>query len=58
MPTTAQPRLNAMPRPLPMTELPGESRADKGPKHVGFEALSLGCGRRALERAMKLDKKR
>lgn len=46
------------PRLLPSPELVGELRADKGPKYMSFDAIYLGAGRRALERAQKADKKR
>lgn len=46
------------PRLRPSPELLGELRADKGPKTMSFDAVYLGAGRRALERAQKADKKR
>lgn len=57
MPTTATNRL-ATPRHLPLPDLLGELRVDKGPKNLSFDALFLGSGRRAMEREQKLDKKR
>jgi hypothetical protein len=57
MPNTAtQPR--ATPRLLPTPDLLGELRADKGPKHMSFDGVFLGAGRRAVEQAKKADKKR
>jgi len=54
----SQPARNPQtPRRLPADWL-GDALFDKGPKHVGFDAPSLGGGRRAVERALKLDKKR
>ncbi len=50
-------RHSQAPRRLPADWL-GDALFDKGPKHVGFDAPSLGGGRRAVERALKLDKKR
>jgi hypothetical protein len=48
----------AAPRHLQAAELLGEPRADKGPKNLSFDAIYLGVGRRAQERAQKLDRKR
>ncbi len=59
MPNTAPARLTAaQPRHPIAAELLSELRADKGPKYMGFDALFLGAGRRAVERAQKADKKR
>ena len=58
MPNTAPSRLATTPRHLPSAELLGELRSDKGPKTMSFDAIYLGAGRRALERAQKADKKR
>ena len=54
--TVTQPR--STPRLLPTPELLGELRADKGPKHMSFDGVFLGVGRRAVEQAKKADKKR
>jgi hypothetical protein len=51
-------RLAQAPRRLPATEFQADALFDKGPKHVGFDAPFLGGGRRATERALKLDRKR
>jgi hypothetical protein len=48
-------------RPLPqglLDGLPEGALADKGPKHVGFDAPFFGAGRRGVERAQRLDRKR
>lgn len=45
-------------RHLPMPELQTELRRDKGPKHASFDGPALGGGRQAVERALKMDKKR
>ncbi|RVT83612.1 hypothetical protein [Inhella crocodyli] len=59
---TAQPRSNVLQRrPLPqglLDALPEGALADKGPKHVGFDAPFFGAGRRGAERAQRLDRKR
>jgi hypothetical protein len=55
---TAQTRFASAPRAIPAPDLRGELRADKGPKYAGFDAPFLGCGRSALERAQKMDRKR
>lgn len=47
-----------LPRHFPMPELQSELRRDKGPKHASFDCPALGAGRQALERALKMDKKR
>lgn len=57
MPTTATPT-RATPRLLPPPDLLGELRTDKGPKHMSFDGVLLGAGRRAVELAQKADKKR
>jgi hypothetical protein len=61
MPNTAQTRAKN-PRHLLPPDLAGalglELRADKGPKHIGFDSYVPMDGRRALERALKQDRKR
>lgn len=57
MPSAHQTRATP-PRHLPPPELLGELRTDKGPKHIGFEAFLPGTGRRALELALRQDRKR
>lgn len=57
MPNTAQTRA-AAPRRLPPPDLLGELRVDKGPKHIGFDSFLPVGDRRALERALKQDRKR
>lgn len=46
------------PRHVQSPDLVGELRSDKGPKNLAFDAIYLGVGRRAQERAQKLDRKR
>jgi hypothetical protein len=48
----------ALPPQLPATERARELRADKGPKDASFDAWFLGAGRRAMEKALKMDRKR
>jgi hypothetical protein len=48
----------AAPRHAQSPDLVGEPRTDKGPKNLAFDAIYLGVGRRAQERALKLDRKR
>ncbi|MBN8504449.1 MAG: hypothetical protein J0L58_08220 [Burkholderiales bacterium] len=55
---SAQPIRVVPPRHLPPPELLSELRTDKGPKHIGFDALLPGTGRRALELALRQDRKR
>lgn len=43
---------------LPSHERARDMRADKGPKDAGFDAWFLGAGRRAVEKALKMDRKR
>jgi hypothetical protein len=47
----------ALPQPS-LDSLPEGALADKGPKHTCFDAPSLGAGRRGVERALRLDRKR
>ncbi len=62
MPTTAQARNATIQR---RNLMPGNwdttteaALADKGPKHTCFDAQFLGAGRRAVERALRQDRKR
>ncbi len=41
-----------------LAERKQELRADKGPKDSSFDGWFLGSGRRGVEKALKLDKKR
>ena len=43
---------------LPPSERARDMRADKGPKDAGFDAWFLGAGRQAVEKALKMDRKR
>ncbi len=61
MPNTAQTR-SPTPRHTLPPDLAGalgtELRTDKGPKHIGFDSFVPMDGRRALERALRQDRKR
>jgi hypothetical protein len=63
MPTTAQARTATIQRrnlslPGSWDTTPEAALADKGPKHTCFDAQFLGAGRRAVERALRQDRKR
>lgn len=48
----------SLPPQLLTPERAPELRSDKGPKDASFDAWFLGAGRRAMEKALKMDKKR
>ncbi|QPF76301.1 hypothetical protein G8A07_27465 [Roseateles sp. DAIF2] len=51
----SQHRTEPQPRRQP---LPDWNPDNKGRKHEAFEAVSLGCDRRSLARALRFDRKR
>ena len=55
---STQPQRRNVPVPSLWDGLPEGALADKGPKHIGFDAPFLGAGRRAVERALRQDRKR
>ena len=48
----------SLPPQLMTPERTTELRSEKGPKDASFDAWFLGAGRRAMEKALKMDKKR
>lgn len=52
------PRAFSPPQLLTPADRGRELRTDKGPKDASFDGWFLGAGRRGVEKALKLDKKR